>query len=450
MIELEHPPTEHPPTHAAAPTLAARYAQIRAATEDLCRTLEPEDYVVQTMDDVSPTKWHLAHTSWFFETFLLRALRPDYRPFHPAFEVLFNSYYNTVGPQFSRPRRGLLSRPTVREVQAYRRHVDEHMMRLLADAPAPASERTILGLHHEQQHQELMLMDIEHVFWSNPLRPALREDAAPPSAHAAPPLRWCRGPEGVHAIGRDPDQAGFCFDNEMPRHAVLLQPFELASRCVTNAEYLAFVRDGGYARPEPWLSDGWAAIQSQGWRAPLYWEERDGAWWEMTLGGMRPLDPHAPVVHVSHYEADAYARWAGARLPTEAEWETMAAPEATIETIGEPGEQPAGNFVESGRLHPTAAPAAAVFTGTGAGAERPTQLFGDVWEWTASAYLPYPGYRPAPGAIGEYNGKFMSGQMVLRGGACITPAAHIRSTYRNFFPPGARWPFTGLRLARDA
>ena len=441
------PELKRPPMRAPESAIGARYAHIRAASEALCRTLEPEDYVVQTMDDVSPTKWHLAHTSWFFETFLLRALVPDYRPFHPAFELLFNSYYNTVGPQFPRPRRGLLSRPTVREVLAYRGHVDEHMARLLADAPRPpARERTVLGLHHEQQHQELMLMDIKHVFWSNPLRPALREDAAAPSAHAAPPLRWHRGPEGVHHIGREVGhevgRAGFCFDNEMPRHAVLVQPFELASRCVTNAEYLAFVQDGGYARPDPWLSDGWATAQSQGWRAPLYWEERDGAFWEMTLGGMRPLDPHAPVVHVSHYEADAYARWAGARLPTEAEWELAAT--ATLDATGSDdpaGDVACGNFVESGRLHPAVAPAAA---------DRPAQLLGDVWEWTASAYLPYPGFRPAAGAVGEYNGKFMSGQMVLRGGACVTPAAHIRPTYRNFFPPGARWSFAGLRLAKDA
>nr|WP_235879623.1 ergothioneine biosynthesis protein EgtB [Polyangium aurulentum] len=410
--------------------LAARYRRIRALTLDHCRTLEPEDYVVQTMDDVSPTKWHLAHTTWFFETFLLREARSGHRPLHPGYEVLFNSYYNAVGPQFPRARRGLLSRPTVREVLEYRSHVDEGMLRLLeGDASPLVLERTRLGLEHEQQHQELLLMDIKHVFWTNPLRPALRADAARPSERPAPKLSWVAGPEGVHEIGHA--GAGFCFDNETPRHTVLLHPFAMASRCVTNAEYLAFIEDGGYARSDLWLSDGWALVKAEGWGGPLYWEKRDGAFQEMTLGGMRPLDPHAPVTHVSHYEADAYARWAGARLPTETEWEVMARG-ASVE----------GNFVESGRLHPAAA--------RDGGEGGLAQLFGDVWEWTGSAYLPYPGFRSAPGAIGEYNGKFMSGQMVLRGGACVTPAGHVRGSYRNFFPPRSRWPFTGLRLARDA
>lgn len=403
------------------------YKRVRAATVALCAGLVPEDMVAQSMDDCSPTKWHLAHTTWFFETFVLRAAAPGHVPFHPAFEVLFNSYYEAVGPFFPRPRRGVLTRPSVEEVMAYRARVDAAMDALLgAGVDAEVRARVVLGLHHEEQHQELILMDVKHLFAQSPLRPALRAAAAAASEGPAPPLGWCAGPTGVQAIGHE--GAGFAFDNEGPRHRVFLVPFEIGSRCVTNGEYAEFIADGGYRRAELWLSDGWATVRRAGLAAPLYWETVDGAWWEMTLGGMRRLDPHAPVVHVSHYEADAYARWAGARLPTEAEWEVVAA-----------GVEVAGNFVESGRLHPGAAPA-------GAG---PQQLFGDVWEWTASAYLPYPGYRPAAGALGEYNGKFMSAQMVLRGGACVSPAAHVRATYRNFFPAGARWPFAGIRLARD-
>jgi ergothioneine biosynthesis protein EgtB len=405
----------------------AAYRRVRAATEARVRGLEPEDMVAQSMDDCSPAKWHLAHTTWFFETFVLRA-EPGHAPFHPAFEVLFNSYYEAVGPQFPRPRRGLLTRPTVREVLAYRAHVDAAVERRLAAGVAPEiAARVELGLHHEQQHQELILMDLKHLFAQSPLRPALRPDAAPPSVRPAPPLAWHAGPDGLVELGHA--GAGFCFDNEAPRHRVFLGPYALASRCVTNGEYAEFIADDGYRRPDLWLSDGWATARRLGWTAPLYWHLADGTGSEFTLGGTRPLDPHAPVVHVSHYEADAYARWAGARLPTEAEWETVAA-----------GAAIAGNFVESGRLHPTSAP-----DGPG-----PQQLFGDVWEWTASAYLPYPGYRPAAGALGEYNGKFMSGQMVLRGGSCVTPAEHARASYRNFFPPAARWPFAGIRLIRDA
>jgi ergothioneine biosynthesis protein EgtB len=407
--------------------LCERFEHVRAATEALCRTLETEDYVVHSMPDVSPTKWHLAHTTWFFETMVLRDAIADYQPYHPEFEWLFNSYYNAVGPQFQRAARGVMSRPTVEETYAYRQHVDRRMRALFDTAlPQGTSALIELGLHHEQQHQELMLMDIKHVFWSNPLRPALRDGAAQPSTHAAPPLEWCSHAGGIARVGHDRD--GFAFDNETPRHEVLLRPFALGTRCVTNAEYRAFIEDGGYDRSDLWLSDGWRMVQERGWRAPLYWEQHDEDWWEMTLGGMRPLDPHAPVVHVSHYEADAYARWAGARLPTEFEWEVVAR-EAPI----------GGNFVESGRLHPAVADAST---------EHPAQLHGDVWEWTASAYLPYPGYEPPAGAVGEYNGKFMSGQMVLRGGSCVTPRSHARATYRNFFPPDARWPFTGIRLAR--
>ncbi|PCC72790.1 ergothioneine biosynthesis protein EgtB [Nannocystis exedens] len=408
------------------------YARVRAATEALVAGLPAEDLVVQSMPDASPAKWHLAHTTWFFETFVLRPAGGGYRPFHPEFEVLFNSYYEAVGPQFSRPRRGLLSRPTGAEVLQYRAHVDAAMHELLAqDGPPWLGERVRLGLEHEQQHQELILMDLLHLYAQNPLRPALRASAAPPSSRPAPSLRWCLGPVGVREVGHA--GAGFHFDNEGPRHQTLLRPYVLASRCVTNAEYAEFVADGGYRRSTLWLSDGWAQVQAEGWTAPLYWYLSEGTWWQTTLGGPRPLDPHAPVVHVSHYEADAFARWAGARLPTEFEWEALA--EAAPVR---------GNFVESGRLHPTAAEPPP------RPESQPAQLFGDVWEWTASAYLPYPGYHPPEGALGEYNGKFMSNQMVLRGGSCASPRDHLRASYRNFFPPRARWPFTGIRLTKDA
>ncbi len=410
-----------------AVTLAA-YRRVRAATMSLVEGLTPEDMVAQSMDDCSPTKWHLAHTTWFFETFVLRAAARGYAPFHPAFEVLFNSYYQAVGPQYPRPRRGLLTRPPLAEVLAYRAAVDAAIERMFAGEVAPAiAARVELGLHHEQQHQELILMDLKHLFAHNPLGPALRAGAAPPSGRPAPPLAWHAGPDGLVELGHD--GAGFAFDNEGPRHRAYLRPYALASRLVTAGEFAEFVADGGYRRADLWLSDGWATVQRLGWAAPLYWDMSGGTWTICTLGGPRPLDPHAPVVHVSHYEADAFARWAGARLPTEAEWEAVAA-----------GRPVVGNFVESGLLHPTAA----------APDSGPQQLFGDAWEWTASAYLPYPGFRAAEGALGEYNGKFMSGQMVLRGGACVTPQDHARATYRNFFPPQARWPFAGLRLARDA
>jgi len=406
--------------------LADAYRDVRAATEALCAPLSPEDCAVQSMQDASPVKWHLAHTSWFFETLVLEGL-PGYAAFDPAFRVLFNSYYQSVGEQHPRPERGVLSRPSLDRVLAYRRHVDVAVLRLLdAGAPSTALDVVELGLHHEQQHQELVLTDLKHAFSRNPLRPAYRE-RAPEAPGRAQPARWIVFDAGLREIGHAGQ--GFSFDNERPRHRVFVEAFELASRPVTNAEYLDFVRDRGYARPELWLSDGYAACGSRGWRAPLYWEERDGAWSIFTLGGMAPLRPDEPVCHVSHYEADAFARWAGARLPTEAEWECAgeAAPLA-------------GGFVESGRLHPAPSPAC----------ERaPSSLFGDVWEWTASAYAPYPGFRPLGGSLGEYNGKFMSGQLVLRGGSCATPRGHIRPSYRNFFPPDARWQFSGIRLARD-
>jgi len=411
--------------------LGVQYRAVRRATEALCEPLEAEDYVIQSMPDASPAKWHLAHTSWFFETFVLTEHLSDYRPFHPQFAVLFNSYYNAVGPRWPRPRRGLLSRPTVADVFRYRAHVDQRMAALF-EAPATdllrrVADVVVLGLHHEQQHQELLLTDLKHALAANPLRPAYREVVPP--AEAAPPLAWHTVPSGVLSIGRD--GTGFAFDNESPRHRVFVEDFQLASRPVTNGEFLAFLADGGYERPELWLSDGWAARQEQGWNAPLYWEPEGGGWVAMTLGGLRPIDPNEPVCHVSYYEADAFARWAGARLPTEAEWEVAAA-EFLV----------AGHFVEGGFYHPVA-PAAADDRGP------LVKLYGDVWQWTASAYAGYPGYAPASGALGEYNGKFMCNQLVLRGASCATPRSHARRTYRNFFPPDARWQFTGIRLARD-
>jgi ergothioneine biosynthesis protein EgtB len=381
------------------------------------------------MEDASPTKWHLAHTTWFFETLVLEPALPGYKPWDPRFRVLFNSYYHAIGEPFARPRRGLLTRPALDEVLAWRRRVDGDVSALLDD-PArdrrAVDERVEIGIHHEQQHQELVLTDLKHALSLNPLEPAYRE-SPPPARAAAPPLGWQPLAGGLREIGFAGE--GFAFDNEKPRHRVWLEPCEIASRPVTNAEYLDFVRDGGYARPELWLSEGWARVQSQGWRAPLYWRQAEGAWRCFTLAGPRPLDPAEPVCHVSHFEADAYARWAGARLPSEAEWE-CAAQGLALE----------GNLAESGLFHPRATPAAAGLAA----------CFGDVWEWTASPYLPYPGFRPFAGALAEYNGKFMSGQLVLRGGSCATPASHLRASYRNFFPPDARWQFSGIRLARDA
>ncbi len=402
--------------------LLESYHRVRARSVDLCETLAPEDMVVQSMPDVSPTKWHLAHVTWFFERFVLKAHAPGYREFHSGYDYLFNSYYYTAGDMHTRACRGLLSRPTCSEILDYRAHVDRHM-----EALAPAADDEVrflvaLGLNHEQQHQELLLTDIKHVLSRNPLDPAYRDDAATPSAAAARPLTWIDLPGGVMEIGAGP--GGFRFDNETPRHRVWLEPYSIASRPVTNGEFVAFVEDDGYGRPELWLSDGWATVLGRGWQTPLYWRENNR---QFTLGGPRPLDMDAPVTHLSYYEADAYARWAGARLPTEAEWEIAA------------GDRPVeGNFVESGRLHP-ASPVA----------DGNEQFFGDVWEWTASPYSPYPGFRPLAGSLGEYNGKFMCSQMVLRGGSCATPANHARASYRNFFYPHQRWQFSGLRLAKD-
>lgn len=405
--------------------LLVRYRRVRSMTSRLCEPLEPEDHVAQSMPDASPAKWHLAHTSWFFEQFLLKPLRPGYRSFEVRYDYLFNSYYQTVGPMHQRPQRGLLTRPTVKEVLRYREHVDEHMQALL-DA-APDDERiallAVLGLNHEQQHQELLLTDIKHLFWCNPLLPVYRPRMSMPAGYPMP-MRFQAFEGGLREIGASGKH--FCFDNETPRHRTLVEPYALADRLVTNAEFLEFMREGGYRRAELWLSDGWNTICEQQWSRPLYWSEGLDA--EFTLAGSQPLDPAAPVCHLSYYEADAFARWAGARLPTEAEWELAAAAVPVR-----------GNLLESNRLHP--APADNV--------PDVKQLYGDVWEWTASPYVAYPGYRPLTGALGEYNGKFMCNQLVLRGGSCASAAEHVRSTYRNFFPATARWQFSGVRLARD-
>jgi ergothioneine biosynthesis protein EgtB len=436
-MSLRNPVDETGPSQglqAAGPSrelLLARYEKVRAATEVLYGPLEPEDCLVQSMPDVSPTKWHIAHTTWFFETLVLEK-QSGYRPFDPAFRVLFNSYYNTVGAQHPRPERGLLSRPTLRQVRSYRSWADDKMTALLESCSeadlaslAPIVE---LGLNHEQQHQELMLMDIKHVFWSNPLRPSYLP-AQPRAVSPAPPLHWCQYPEELRWVGFD--GRGFAYDNETPRHRAFVGTFRLASRPVTNREYLDFIADDGYRRPELWLSDGWKVVVAEGWQAPLYWENRGGQRWHMTLHGMQPLDLEAPVCHVSYYEADAYARWAGHRLPTEQEWESAAAPQRI-----------AGNFVEDGALQPLPAVRSSDLADL-------LQIYGDVWEWTCSPYTSYPGYRQPDGAVGEYNAKFMCNQLVLRGGACVTPQGHIRPTYRNFFPANTRWQFSGIRLAGD-
>jgi ergothioneine biosynthesis protein EgtB len=393
--------------------------------------------MVQSCEEASPTKWHLAHTTWFFETFILREFLPGYRAFHPDFLWLFNSYYNSLSDQPDKKLRGVFSRPGIEAIFEYRRYVEEHMARLEEQGMEEEAERRlVLGVHHEQQHQELLCYDIKNAFWSNPLQPAYKNDTSSGKSSTkleAVPMRWLSFAGGIHEIGHG--GGGFSYDNEGPRHREFLEPFTLASRLVTCGEYLAFMEDGGYRRPELWLSDGWNAVNEQGWRAPLYWRMVDDAWRLYTLGGMVPLDTmmDTPVCHISFLEADAFAHWAGRRLPTEAEWEVAAA--------GVPVE---GNFLESGRLHPAPAENA-----TDEQAPNLTQMFGDVWEWTRSPYVGYPGYKAVPGALGEYNGKFMSSQMVLRGGSAVTPLSHIRSTYRNFFSPSARWQFAGIRLAGE-
>ncbi|MFQ5568901.1 MAG: ergothioneine biosynthesis protein EgtB [Rhodothermales bacterium] len=416
-----------------AGTLATRYLAVRRFTEWLCEPLEVEDYVVQTVTEVSPAKWHLAHVSWFFETFILKPYAPGYEPLNPVYAYLFNSYYVQAGERHERAQRGFLTRPTVEEVYAYRAYVDEHMLALLESAGGEGLQEIAplvdIGLHHEQQHQELFLTDIKCVFSVNPLYPVYRE-SRPLTNVSVLSLDWVPFEEGLCRIGYEGD--GFYYDNEGPRHRHFLRAYALSNRLVTNAEYLAFMEDGGYERPELWLSEGWATCEEHGWTAPLYWEERDGRRVCFTLAGLREVALDAPVCHVSYFEADAYARWAGARLPTEQEWE-VAAGTVPIQ----------GNFVEHGHNHPVPA-------GTAGVEEGPLlQMYGDVWEWTRSPYSPYPGYEPLPGAIGEYNGKFMCNQFVLRGGSCATSVTHIRPTYRNFFPPDARWQFMGIRLAKD-
>jgi ergothioneine biosynthesis protein EgtB len=421
-------------THAdpsAASGLGKRFTEIRDTTLRITAPLSAEDQMLQSMPDASPTKWHLAHTTWFFETFLLEPNSAGYPAFDARFKHLFNSYYKQLGSHPYRGSRGLLSRPSLEQVHAYRAHVDAAMIALLACASDEVAELTELGLNHEQQHQELILTDIKHGLWSGPLRP--EPVPGQPSDHrpqaSAPQLTWIEIEGGIHHVGHQ--GTDFAFDSESPRHEVLLRPFRIASRGVTNAEYLEFMQDGGYRRPQLWLSDGWDTVCAQGWNAPLYWERRDDSWWQFTLNGMKEpglkgLDLSEPVCHISYYEADAYARWNGSRLPTEKEWEVAA--------VQLPSH---GTFLDDGAFHPRPARAAGH-----------QQMFGDVWEWTASPYVAYPGFTPAAGLVGEYNGKFMCNQLVLRGGSCATPASHIRASYRNFFPPHARWQFSGLRLAR--
>lgn len=411
--------------------LLEHYNWVRGETERLAGPLSPEDQVVQSMPDASPTKWHRAHMTWFFETMILTPFLSGYEPLDPHYTFLFNSYYDTVGARHPRPDRGLLTRPNAEEVTEYRAHVDAGMRRLIADATddvwAEAAPLIVLGLHHEQQHQELILMDILHAFSKNSTAPAYQTYRAAP-ARKAPVLRWHDHDGGLVEVGHD--RTHFAFDNEGPRHKVHLEPFSLASRLVTNAEWKEFMADSGYQRPELWLSDGWTTVGAEGWDAPLYWQQVDGEWLSMSLSGLQQLNDQAPVCHVSLYEADAYARWAGKRLPREAEWEAFAAAQSV-----------SGNLLGSGLLR--TAPA------SGDTPDVPEQMFGDVWEWTQSPYVPYPGFKPVTGAVGEYNGKFMANQFVLRGGACVTPEGHTRATYRNFFYPPMRWMFAGVRLADD-
>jgi ergothioneine biosynthesis protein EgtB len=479
-------------TNALAATFLARYKAVRQATRKLCAPLSPEDLMVQSCPEASPVKWHLAHTTWFFETFVLREFVAAYQPFHPDFHWLFNSYYNSLGDVPEKKLRASFSRPPLDAILAYRAHVDAAMETLLHHAiEDEAARRIALGFEHEQQHQELITTDIKHALFTNPLHPAYSEaaknNAEQKNEAIAPPLDWIHFDGGLTQIGLTPDPAGagaanvnppnFAFDNETPRHPVYLQPFRLATRLVTCAEYLAFIDQNGYNRPELWLSEGWITVRAESWQAPLYWrrdETTDSGWSIYTLHGWQPLEhlSETPVCHLSFFEADAYARWAGHRLPTEFEWEHAAIhhlQRASHSPSDEPANQgenpdadsaplsgdspdwselpiaslplsPTPNLLETANLHPTPA----------ANKSGLQQLFGDVWEWTSSGYTGYPGYKPLPGALGEYNGKFMSSQVVLRGGSCVTPATHIRPTYRNFFTPATRWQFSGLRLAQDA
>lgn len=419
-------------------SLPQRYLRIRQYSEQICAPLALEDYGIQTMPEVSPPKWHLAHTSWFFETLLLKPFVQNYQPFNPRFAHLFNSYYDTIGSYHPRAERGLLSRPTVDEIYAYRTYVDEKIADLWGESDHPQREeitmRIELGLNHEQQHQELMLTDIKHIFAYNPLQPVYC-DLPTPTGQAGQ-MRWLDFTGGIKEIGHK--GASFAFDNEGPRHQVYLADFRLASRLVTNGEYIEFIEAGGYQQSHYWFSDAWKIIRQQNWRAPLYWQLLDDEWWHMTLGGLRKVDAEAPVCHISYYEASAYAQWAGKRLPTEAEWE-IAASDLEIE----------GNFRANNLLHPSPTCGSHPVSVEEKHQQSLLQIYGDVWEWTQSPYVAYPGYKPAAGPLGEYNGKFMSSQMVLRGGSCVTPKDHIRPEYRNFFYPHERWQFSGLRLAED-
>ena len=439
-------PTNLAPKQSRAADLLDRFRTVRAATMAFCSPLSPEDMMVQSCAEASPVKWHLAHTSWFFETFVLSEFVAGYQPFDPNFKWLFNSYYRALGEMPEKKLRASFSRPPLDQILAYRRHVDAAIERLLSHLPEDESQRRIvLGLEHEQQHLELAATDIKHAFFTNPLHPTYLPASASslPSDNIAPPLNWLSFTPGtstrpgIVGIGTTPDPNdiyAFAFDNETPRHPIYLPPFHLASRLVTCAEFLASIEDDGYSRPELWLSEGWDTLHAEGWQAPLYWlrdSHNPSGWSIFTLNGFRPLGElsETPVCHVSFFEADAFARWSGHRLPTEFEWEFVAA-QIPI----------AGNFLESEALHPQVGSATV---------PTPQQLYGDVWEWTQSPYTGYPGYKPLPGALGEYNGKFMSSQIILRGGSCVTPESHIRATYRNFFSPSTRWQFSGLRLARD-
>ena len=410
------------------------YKTVREFSHTLAEPLEIEDYVVQSMPDVSPTKWHLAHTSWFFETFVLSKALKEYKSPNPQYAYLFNSYYVQAGERHLRPKRGLISRPTVEETYSYRNHVDESMLEFMENADealweelAPVIE---IGIHHEQQHQELIVTDIKHVLSENPLYPKYVNHKANRHLSNSPSeLKWVDFDEGIFNIGNKGN--GFGYDNEYPSHKVYLNPYKLGSRLITNAEYIEFIEDGGYETPEIWLSEGWARVETQNWNAPLYWEKKEGKWMQFTLTGLREVEPNEPVSHVSYFESDAFARWAGSRLPTEAEWE-VAASNVEIE----------GNFVDNMNFHP-------IGIDNNENGYTLKQMYGDAWEWTQSSYSAYPGYKTPPGALGEYNGKFMCNQMVLRGGSCATSKSHIRKTYRNFFPTNARWQFMGIRLAKD-
>ena len=436
MASIERGPNEPPAAQERANRLLARFHEVRQFTSALCEGLAPEDCVVQSMPDVSPTKWHLAHTTWFFETFILKKWMTGYRPENAQYAYLFNSYYNAAGDMHQRDLRGLISRPTVGETHRYRSAIDEKIDNLVSDADEKLFREIepilTLGIHHEQQHQELLVTDIKHVFAQNPLYPVFRERKIDNRRIDIAPLKFIDFDEALVEIGHNGD--GFSYDNEGPRHRALVPAFSLASRPVTNGEYIAFIEDNGYARPEFWLSLGWMTVNdpaAAGWQAPLYWAKHDGEWWNFTLSGFRPVNESELVTHISYFEADAFANWSGARLPTEFEWEHAAA-KIDIE----------GNFVESEIFHPCLAAGSA-------SPENLYQMFGDVWEWTRSSYSPYPGYHAVPGALGEYNGKFMCNQYVLRGGSCATSRTHIRRTYRNFFQPEKRWQFTGIRLAHD-